>query len=75
MLRILFVFSVTFHIKYSLFSISICIFAQKYIDYIFRNKTMIKNIGKPIRTRLLNLKELEQGNIRIKNYGKGNIIE
>ena len=36
---------------------------------------MIKNIGKPIRTRLLNLKELEQGNIRIKNYGKGNIIE
>lgn len=34
--------------------------SPKYIDYIFRNKTVTKNIGKSVRTRLLNLAKEEK---------------
>ena len=34
--------------------------SKKYIDYIFRNKTVTKNIGKSVRTRLLNLAKEEK---------------
>ncbi|MBD9160916.1 MAG: hypothetical protein EGP67_06335 [Bacteroidales bacterium] len=34
--------------------------SKKYIDYIFRDKTVTKNIGKSVRTRLLNLAKEEK---------------